>query len=157
MTVVAITGHRELADAAGIRRSIKAELSTLDPPITGISALAAGADQLFADVIIELGAELNVILPGRDYADSLPAEARPGFERSAHLATSVTTLDIAEVDGAAYLAAGLAMLDHCDVLLAVWDGEPSRGEGGTADLVAAARARGIEVRVIDAVRPPEGR
>jgi hypothetical protein len=40
------------------------------------------------------------------------------------------------------------MLDHADLLWAVWDGQPARGYGGTADVVAAARAKGLPVRVI---------
>ena len=49
---------------------------------------------------------------------------------------------------AAYERAGLAVLDGCDLLLALWDGAPGRGRGGTADLVAEARRRGHPVEVI---------
>ena len=31
------------------------------------------------------------------------------------------------------------MVDHCDVVIAIWDGEPSHGVGGTAEIVAYAR------------------
>ena len=34
---------------------------------------------------------------------------------------------------------GRYVLDRCDVLVAVWDGQPARGRGGTADIVAMAR------------------
>jgi len=30
---------------------------------------------------------------------------------------------------------GQYVVDHCDVLIAVWDGQPSRGRGGTAEIV----------------------
>ncbi len=40
------------------------------------------------------------------------------------------------------------MLDRADELWAVWDGEPARGPGGTADVVAHARGRGVPVRVV---------
>ena len=43
----------------------------------------------------------------------------------------------------AYLAAGLGVLDRSDALLALWDGEPARGRGGTAEVVAEARARAL--------------
>lgn len=42
---------------------------------------------------------------------------------------------------AAYEACGRHVVDHSDALLAVWDGEPSAGRGGTGDIVAYARAR----------------
>ncbi|MEO6200439.1 MAG: hypothetical protein ABIX44_04660 [Cryobacterium sp.] len=153
MTIVAVTGHRSLTDAAGIRQSIATVLSTVERPLIGITALAAGADQLFADVVLGLGGELHVIVPGRDYRAALPARARAAFDRYLAAATTVTTLEIAVVNTDAYLAAGLAMLDRCDLLVAVWDGEASRGVGGTADLVRRAHERGTEVRVIPATRP----
>lgn len=159
MTIVGVTGHRALADAAGIRLAITTALSAVERPLIGISTLAAGADQLFAEVVLSLDGELHVIVPGRDYRAALPPDSRAAFERYLQAATAVTTLDIDIVDSDAYLRAGLAMLDRCDLLVAVWDGEASRGEGGTADLVRLARERGLEVQVIPAVRladPPPG-
>ena len=152
MTTVGVTGHRDLADAAGLRQAIASELGTVATPLIGISALAAGADQFFAEAVLGLGGELHVIVPGRDYRATLPPDARAAFDRQLAAATTVETLDIDTVGSDAYLAAGLAMLDRCDLLLAVWDGEQSRGRGGTADLVGRARERGIAVRVIPAVR-----
>jgi hypothetical protein len=46
------------------------------------------------------------------------------------------------------MAASRAMLDKADRLFAVWDGEPARAYGGTADVVTEARQRGIPVTVI---------
>jgi hypothetical protein len=48
----------------------------------------------------------------------------------------------------AHTAASEAMLNDSDLLLALWDGKPARGFGGTADVVDAARRRGIEAKVI---------
>lgn len=44
----------------------------------------------------------------------------------------------------AYLRAGLQMA-ACDALIAVWDGQPARGVGGTADIVGAARHLGTPI------------
>ncbi len=152
MTVVGITGHRHLADVPGMLRAIEALLAEVAPPLVGISALADGADQLFAAAVLEAGGRLEVIVPGRNYRESLTGDARDGFDRLVAAASRVSTLDVERVDGAAYLAAGLAMLDRCDVLYALWDGEASRGTGGTADMVRLARERDIPVVVIDAAR-----
>ena len=57
------------------------------------------------------------------------------------LPTGPVTLD--------YGPAGAAILDRSDMLLAVWDGSPSRGPGGTADMVTQARIRGMPVLIID--------
>jgi hypothetical protein len=152
VTVVGITGHRALLDEPRVVAALTDLLKKVEPPLVGVSAVAAGADQLFARAVLALGGSLEVIVPGADYRDTLPESVRAEFDRLVDEAAVVTTLDIARVDGAAYLAAGLEMLDRCDVLIAVWDGQPSRGAGGTADMVRRARARGIRVEVVDAER-----
>ena len=45
----------------------------------------------------------------------------------------------AELRKEGYAKAGQYVVDHCDVLIAVWDGMPSRGRGGTAEIVQYAR------------------
>jgi hypothetical protein len=42
---------------------------------------------------------------------------------------------------AAYEIAGRYLIDHCQVLIALWNGEPPQGEGGTGAVVAWARSR----------------
>jgi len=44
--------------------------------------------------------------------------------------------------------ASLHMIEQADELVAVWDGKPARGYGGTADVVKAAHERGIPVTVV---------
>ena len=137
---------------AAVRRGVDDALQTLEPPLVGVTSLAAGADQLFAAAVVDAGGELEVIVPAEGYAESLPEHVRPDFDRFESIATRVTVLEFSEVGADAYLAAGLTMLERCDVLIAVWDGAASRGEGGTADIVRRARERGIPVRVVDAER-----
>jgi hypothetical protein len=48
----------------------------------------------------------------------------------------------------AYYAAGRYIVDHADRLIAVWDGDPPRGLGGTADVVDYARLIGVPVTVL---------
>jgi hypothetical protein len=42
-----------------------------------------------------------------------------------------------------YWAAGQFVLDHCTVLIALWDGQIAQCKGGTGEMVAAARQRGL--------------
>src|SRR5262249_19847988 len=44
---------------------------------------------------------------------------------------------------------GMETVNHCDLLLAVWDGEPARGRGGTAEIVAYAREIQRPLIIID--------
>jgi hypothetical protein len=48
----------------------------------------------------------------------------------------------------AYERAGHEVVARCDVLIALWDGAPPRGRGGTAAIVEHARALGRRVEVI---------
>ncbi|MGD1032644.1 MAG: hypothetical protein ABSA05_16060, partial [Opitutaceae bacterium] len=50
----------------------------------------------------------------------------------------------------AYLDAGMETVHGADIVLAVWDGEPARGKGGTADIIAYARDLGRPLLIIDA-------
>jgi len=52
------------------------------------------------------------------------------------------TMRYENAGAAAYLAASQYLIDRCDLLVAVWDGSPPTGSGGTADAVAYAREQG---------------
>jgi hypothetical protein len=50
----------------------------------------------------------------------------------------------------AYEAAGRYVLDHCDVLIAIWDGRVGQGRGGTASLVERARRFAVPIAWVHA-------
>ena len=115
----------------------------------GVSSLAEGADQLFAAHILAAGGMLEAILPCADYASSLVTDdGRARFEVLRRAAATVITLPYAKPSEQAFLAAGQVLVERCDHLFAIWDGRPARGLGGTADLVAYARACGSPVTVL---------
>src|SRR6185295_7728464 len=108
-----------------------------------------GADQLAADVALQLGYRLHAVLPfesseyRRDMAGAAAAARFDDF-----LARSDTRLELPgdRSDGPeAYAMAGRATVAHCDLLIAVWDGLKARGRGGTAEVVEVAIARGTPV------------
>ena len=55
-----------------------------------------------------------------------------------------------QASGVNYERAGRVMLDQCDVLLAIWDGKPARGRGGTEQILREAIERHVPVLLIDA-------
>jgi hypothetical protein len=148
-TWVGISGHRRLSEHAEriIRAEIHAVLRQFDEPVV-VSSLAAGADQIAAEIALDLGAALVVIVPALGYRESLEPLAARRFDELVERADEVQTLDFDAPGPEAYLAAGMAMLRRVSLLIAVWDGEAARGTGGTADVVALARERHLEVRVI---------
>jgi hypothetical protein len=55
---------------------------------------------------------------------------------------------------AAYEEAGRIIVDEGDQVLAVWDGQPADGRGGTGDIVAYALSTG---RAVERIDPVDGR
>ncbi|MFE3603089.1 hypothetical protein ACFXP3_31425 [Streptomyces sp. NPDC059096] len=151
MKRIGVTGHRDIpAEAyAHIRGAIAAVLHGQDGSMEALSSLAAGADQLFAVLALDHGAELTVVIPSGDYEDGFedPAEL-DGYRRLKDRATLEVRMAYPHSTDEAYYAAGTYIADHCDRLLAVWDGRPARGLGGTGDIVRYARERGKPVTVI---------
>ena len=46
------------------------------------------------------------------------------------------------------MAAGKSIVDSCEMLIAIWDGKPARGLGGTGDVVRYARKTGKAVSIV---------
>jgi hypothetical protein len=152
MTRIAISGHRGLPVSTQqlVDRAIRDQLAVDGNGRTfvGISCLADGADQIFARAVLETGGQLEVIVPAACYRDGLPDTAHADYDRLMAAASQIDRLDYVESTEDAHMAASEAMLARADRLYAVWDGQPARGYGGTADVVAAALRRGIPVTVI---------
>ncbi|MEO7564116.1 MAG: hypothetical protein ABIR63_03380 [Sphingomicrobium sp.] len=138
------------SDVAATLAKSNAAFFDADPPsLRLISPIADGADQIAAEVALELGWDLQVILPFErtSYRSSLAnAKSRSGFDALIEQAIGVLELPgESEADVDSYVMAGRATVAHCDILIAVWDGRPARGRGGTAEVVQLALTRGTAV------------
>jgi hypothetical protein len=117
-----------------------------------LSSLAEGADRLMARAVLDYpDAHLDAVLPLalEDYLEDFASEeSRKEFEKLLGLCEKPVFLrtrriqdessdpkNMAELRCDSYAHAGRYIVDHCDVLIAVWDGAPSRGRGGTAEIV----------------------
>lgn len=141
---IGVTGHLIIPASAidYVRRGITATLDRVPAELVGITSLADGADQLFAELILERAGSLHVILP---CAASCESER---FNSLLKQAAAVETLNFAHPSEDAYLAAGRRMVDLSEAVIAIWDGLPARGKGGTGDVVQYAIAQGKPVEVI---------
>lgn len=151
MKRIGCTGHQTLSAATRwqVVEAMAAELSGMDEDVLGVTCLAEGADQAFALAVLAGGGRLHVVIPSRDYENSFQSDvARSAYDSLLPLATHRSELDFSTPSEEAYLAAGQEVADQSDVLLAVWDGKPAGGKGGTADIVAYARQRRMDVRII---------
>lgn len=150
MTVVGVTGHQHIPPTASahITSGIHDVLHSHRGELVGVCALAAGADQLFARAVLDLGGALHVIVPCERYDLTFRGADLAGFQDLLAQAGQVETLKHLEPTEEAFYEAGRRVVDLCSVLIAVWDGEPARGLGGTADVVDYARTAGREVVII---------
>jgi len=167
---VGVTGHRANklgpAVAERLRPLVRAALEHVQALCTLlriVSPLAEGADRLVAREGLALGAELLAPLPfprlfyRRDFVD--PASLAE-FDALILRATTVIELDgcydTEETRKVAYAAVGEFVVDESDVVIALWDGEPSGGYGGTAEIVDSARRKGRPVLwlpTLDTINP----
>ena len=89
------------------------------------------------------------MLPARDYRErKVKPDNAAAFADLLGKAYTVTTMSFERSNREAYLAASGHVLDTVDQMVAVWDGQPADGRGGTGDVVAEARERRIPVIVI---------
>lgn len=151
MAIVGVTGHTNLThrSAVLVHREFLDLLRPRANELVGMTCLARGADQIFADAVLELGGALEVVIPANDYFTGISNPvSRERCETYLGAAASTVTMPYETSGPPAYLSASQYLIDRCEVLLAVWDGAPMTGSGGTADAVAYARERGRSIVVV---------
>ena len=153
MARVGVTGHRRLITTEGLERAIDEALgriaSVFPGPLVVVSPLAEGADQFVVRRAFALGHRRLLVplpFPRDEYLRTFTStEARAEFLRLLAQADEVVVIGQAQTDLEAYHAVGRWVLDHSDVFVAVWDGQPPRGAGGTGAIVEEARVRRLPV------------
>ena len=145
---VAITGHQDLGDAADldwIKTAVR-EASNQLATSHGVSCRAAGADQLFAALVVQRELPLTVIIPCKAYVGTFTsAPDLVEYHRLLRAASERVAMPFDEPGPLAYDAANRELVDRADAIIAVWDGKPARASGGTAEVVAYARLRARRV------------
>ncbi|THD49023.1 MAG: hypothetical protein E7774_02305 [Bradyrhizobium sp.] len=148
------------AGLAAVDAGVKQNFSDEAPIVTLVSALAEGADRLAAQAALSAGFALDVALPcapalyKRSFAD---AQSNGEFDTLLARARARLVLplagdaaqSLAERLPIAFEAAGLTMLALSDILIAVWDGKPADGRGGTGQIVEEAARRGAPIIIVD--------
>ena len=172
--VVVFSGHRidRLGDAAfskgaehAVRGEIAARLEKLDAGF-GFASAACGSDILFLECMLARKGEIQVVLPfepaefRKSSVDAAGPEWGRRFERVLRRAAYIHVAgdhgkapgDLAYeytnllIDGLGRLHAGFLGTEVA--ALAVWDGRPARGLGGTASAVRRWRSRGLPVEIV---------
>jgi hypothetical protein len=151
MTRIGCTGHQAMS--AETRRAVAAAIATrlaqVDGKLIGVCSLALGADQVFAYSVLAAGGAVHSVIPSSGYHTTFDdGPEREAYGALAALASQQLILPFSIPGEEAFLAAGHEVADNCDILIAVWDGLPATGVGGTADVVKYAMERGTPVEVI---------
>jgi SMODS and SLOG-associating 2TM effector domain 1 len=161
---IGVTGHKDVDQHIGrvVREQVRwirdellsGRVANATPiRLAVVSLLAEGADRLVIHEVLaeaesrQEDARIEVILPmdkGRyiaeqNFDDGLTEE----FEQLLAIARPKSLIDdplLPEQD--AYKTAGHQLVNRCDVLLALWNGQPGKGAGGTAAVLQWAAAHG---------------
>ncbi|MFD0353527.1 hypothetical protein ACFVHW_07220 [Streptomyces sp. NPDC127110] len=148
---VGITGHRGLSTEVEqqVRALLEAAVSEYEAAeLVGVSCIADGPDAWFAEYVLAHGGRLEVVIPAEEYREGLPEEHWPVYDRLLTRAAEVHRTGMAASDSAAHMAGSEVLVGLADELLAVWDGKPAWGYGGTADVVAYAERTGVPARIL---------
>jgi len=166
---VGVTGHRpnRLPETQWPR--LRNELARVMAQIEGehprqrwtlISGLAEGADRLAAFVALGRGWRLHAILAfhrnrfEQDFSDSSSVGEFRALVSAAHRITEPgPRWHVGRPANEGYHAMGAAMLALSRQLIAIWDGEPSRGKGGTIEVIEQALRLDLPVVWIHAAKP----
>jgi hypothetical protein len=149
MIRIGVTGHRILAEVEKIEGGIAEALGIIEhsfpsETLSVISSLTEGADRLVVLQVLSRPRSRLLVplpLPESEYLnDFATEESKAEFRHLLSQAEEVITLPPASTREEAYEAAGRYLLQHCDVLVAVWDGQAPQGQGGTGGMVAEARS-----------------
>jgi uncharacterized phage-like protein YoqJ len=159
--IVAVTGHRpdklgtkcfsgyapENPLRAWVKTRLREQLLQRRPfrPLYGITGMALGVDQDFAEVCIELDIPFIAAVPFIGQERQWPTQSRERYRELLAQACDVVIVCTGGYERWKMLARNQWMVDHCNTLFAVFDGTP----GGTASTVLYADSIQREVLRID--------
>ncbi len=149
---IGVTGHINLTAGSLplVYHDISRKLTTAGEAgeLVGVSCIARGSDSVFAQAVLDAGGHLEVVLPSRNYRErTVKSDHAELFDQLIDQASIVRVMDFDDTGAEAYEAANVAVLDSCERLIAVWDGQAGE-PSGTASVVALAQQRGLPVDIV---------
>jgi hypothetical protein len=155
MIRIGVTGHRFLAEIPKLETGIDQALTQIAQVYPGeawsvVSSLAEGADRLVVRRVLNIRPDSHLIvplpLPTSDYRqDFLTGQSQQEFEDLLSCAFEVIPPPQISIRSEGYWLAGKTMLAYSDVLVTLWDGQDSHGQGGTGEMVAIARQKKLPI------------
>lgn len=114
-----------------------------------ISGMALGVDQWAAYIAHKLGIPFIAAIPFINQECKWPEKSQKTYNQLLKLATEKVIVSPGEYSAAKMQIRNQWMVDHCDILIAVWDQSP----GGTGNCINYAKSIGKEIIFIDPRTP----
>lgn len=150
-----ITGHQKL----GTEDTIAWLLHTIERIIIqyniqqGFTSLAVGADQLFTEVLKKIKLPYVAIIPCNKYAETFQNQMHTEkYYVLLQSASDIITLEYETPSEKAFFEAGKLVVNLSDIVIAIWNGKPAQGLGGTGDIVAYALSLGKRIIHVDPIK-----
>ena len=135
---VGMTGHQQLGSEA----TVTWLSDTLEGIIrqyhndVGITSLAIGADQLYAEVLSKANIPYIAIIPCEGYETTFQnTDDLVRYQELLQKASEKIQLPFEKPSETAFYEAGKKIANLSDMLLTIWNGLPAKGLGGTGDIV----------------------
>lgn len=139
-----ITGHQHLVSPETVHWVAAMLENAIDKYHVqqGFTSLAIGADQIFAEILMGKNIPYVAIIPSQGYETTFQkSEHLLNYRRLLKSAAKIVTLNFEKPEERAFYEAGRQVVDYSDIILALWDGQPAKGLGGTGDVVEYARSK----------------
>ena len=140
MAKVMVTGHRPErlnGHELEVTEWLDSQIRELQPTIA-ISGMAAGADQIYAELALKQRIPLAAALPYKKRWDSYHPVVQDMLMKAKEVVYACE-----KYDKHGYFIRDCLMVDAADIVLAVWDGNEW---GGTWNTIKYARDKGKEIR-----------
>ena len=150
--VVGVTGHqkRQGIDWTWVKQSLLSSLQNYNAT-EAVTSLAEGTDQIFAEAAMALAIPVSAVIPLDGYERFFSTSGLVTYQSLLSSSTPVYLRSGQEPEQA-FFDAGRYVVDHSDVLFAVWDGHHAEGLGGTGDVVLYALSSGKAILHLDPCR-----
>ena len=145
---IAVSGHRQLSNLPYLENGIIAAAGRINNAFSNHqyhvwSCLAEGADRILSQILVKrLSAKLTIVLPLPELEyikDFKTDKSIQEFRYLKQMAEKIIVPDQIFARPLAYQVANQTLLQDCDLLVAIWDGMPARGPGGTSEVVESIR------------------
>jgi hypothetical protein len=136
---IGVTGHQlagRQIDWVWVTQAVESVLREYKNSIVVTSCLATGADQIVSEVALAFGGSIKAIVPFEEYETTF--RSNDSIERYRYLLSRTLSVQILKRVGSdeeQFFCASCKVVDCADLVIAVWDGRPAEGAGGTADVV----------------------